>query len=96
MTPTRAPSWPWLIAGDSGGGGTLAHLAMPRFRARWTTGEPGLPAEAAWTDAGSGSGADTISIFEIRWADAPPREAVLQRLMEQAAQALDCWIANRL
>lgn len=89
----------WLIEQDSGGG-TLQHEAPPRFAAQWTTGDD--PDELAaidgpcWSDAGSSGGGDALHIYAFQWRDAPPGQAAFEALMQQAARAIDAWIAARL
>ena len=89
----------WLVEQTESGRGTLRHEAPPRFAARWTTGDD--PDELAaldgpcWTDEGSG-GADRISIYGIDWSGPAPGQDEFERLMAQAARAIDEWIAGRL
>ena len=72
----------------------VTRAVAPRFVAAWTTGE--APPGPCWTDEGSGSGDDRIHIYEIAWRDPPPDDAATRALMEDAARALDAWIARRL
>jgi hypothetical protein len=71
----------------------ITRAIAPRFVAAWTTGE--APPGPCWTDEGSG-GDDRIHIHAVAWRDPPPKEAAIRALMEDAARAIDDWIARRL
>lgn len=89
----------WIIE-QSHGSGIIRHTERPRFAARWTTGND--PDELAaieghfWTDEGSGSGEDQISIYGFEWMDPPPQQGTFETLMAEAARAIDGWLATRL
>ena len=89
----------WKIEQDQENGGRIVRTALPRFRARWTTGEdleeiaalPGL----CWSDSGSGSGEDTIHVYGFEWSRGAPDQVAFERLMDEAAREIDAWIAGR-
>jgi len=70
----------------------------PRFVAYWTSGAGEVPAPPiqCWKDAGSGDGEDSLQIFGFQWIDCRPDFAAFDRLMQEAATAIDAWIASRL
>lgn len=86
------------IQQDAAGSCRLTHHAAPRFTAFWTTGDHDAAAldGPCWSAPGSGSGEDSIHIHGVAWADTPPGQTTIDPLMEQAAQAIDDWIAHRL
>ena len=45
---------------------------------------------------GSGDGEDSLHIFGFQWIDRRPDFAAFDRLMQEAATAIDAWIASRL
>lgn len=89
------------------GGLQITHLARPRFRARWTTGE--FPVDQVrdgaffWSDEG-GSEDDTIHLYDLEWLDqvpdatgqawAPvtPSQSALPDLMAKAVMAIENYI----
>lgn len=71
----------------------ITRAKQPRFAAAWTTGE--APPGPRWTDEGSG-GDDRIHIYAVTWRDPPPDEAAIRAIMEDAARAVDAWIARQL
>jgi len=75
----------------------VTHQAPPRFVAYWTTGAGEMPAPPVpcWKDAGSG-GEDSLNIFGFQWIDPRPDFAAFDRIMQDAAKAIDAWIASRL
>lgn len=89
----------WIIEHGSSGG-TIRHEAPPRFAARWTSGDD--PDELAgiegpcWSEQGSGSGDDDIHIYGFEWPGPAPKPDEFQALMQQAATAIDEWIASKL
>ncbi|MGZ8214514.1 MAG: hypothetical protein ACXWTP_08445 [Methylosarcina sp.] len=87
----------WHIEQDAAGRGTVRHHAAPRFTAIWTSGEIDLTVIDGlfWQEAGSGSGEDSLILHGFQWTDAPPDQKAFERLMEQAARAIDEWIARR-
>ncbi len=78
------------------GGLQITHLAYPRFRARWTTGE--FPIDKVregaffWTDEG-GSPADAIHLFAFEWEEAPPHDTMVP-LMRRAVMAIENYILH--
>ena len=90
----------WNIEQDRETGGSVVHTALPRFRARWMTGDdpeeiaalPGL----CWSDPGSGSGEDVIHVYSFTWTRGVPDQAAFERLMAEAAGEIDAWVARRL
>ncbi len=88
----------WTVTIDEQSAGVVMHQGAPRFTATWTTDEAQLAAITGpcWHDDGSGDGEDAIHLFDFLWIDPPPGQAEFSALMEQAAQAIDAWIARRL
>jgi hypothetical protein len=88
----------WRFERDTEGRGMVTHQAPPRFVAYWTSGAGEVPAPPApcWHDTGSGDGEDGIHIFGFQWIDRRPDFAAFDRLMQDAAKAIDAWIASRL
>ena len=88
----------WTIE-QTASGGRIQHHARPRFTACWTTGDAADELAAldgpCWTDEGSGSGEDTIHLYGFAWHDAAPQQEAFERLMTQAARAIDRWIVAR-
>lgn len=87
----------WTIEADDAGPGTLTHHAPPRFTAQWTSGADELAAidSPCWTAEGSDD-ADALHLFGFQWTDPAPDQAGFERLMQQAAAAIDEWITGRL
>jgi hypothetical protein len=89
----------WIIA-QTKEGGTIKHTVPPFFSARWITGcdpeEVSALKGPFWSDEGTGSGEDTIYIFGFEWSDLPRMQAQFERLMRQAARAIDAWISGKL
>ena len=88
----------WIFEQDAAGRAVVKHLAPPRFAAHWTSGADGAPASPApcWKDKGSGGDEDSLHIFAFQWIDRRPDFAAFDRLMQDAATAIDAWIASRL
>lgn len=88
----------WRCERDAEGRGVVRHHATPRFVAHWTSGAGEVPAPPApcWKDQGSGSGEDSLRVFRFQWIDRPPDATTFDRLMRDAAKAIDAWIASRL
>lgn len=86
----------WTIA-TAAGTGRIQHHHTPRFTAGWTSGEADRARieGPCWTSPGSGLD-DALHLFGWTWIDPRPAPATFERLMEQAAAALDDWIAERL
>jgi len=76
----------------------VRHDAPPRFAAYWTSSADEAPAPPVpcWKDPGSGGGEDGLHIFGFQWIDRRPDFAAFDRLMQDAATAIDAWIASRL
>ena len=87
----------WTLDADDAGPGTLTHHAAPRFMARWTSGADELAGieGTGWTAKGSDDD-DALHLFGFQWTDPVPDQAGFERLMQQAAVAIDDWIAGRL
>lgn len=97
------------IEDHASGGLQITHLAQPRFRARWTTGE--FPVDRVrdgaffWSDGG-GSEDDTIHLYNLEWLDqvpdasgktwAPvrPSQSALPDLMARAVMAIENYILH--
>jgi len=88
----------WHFERDAEGRGVVKHHAPPRFVAYWTSGAGEVPAPPVqcWKDAGSGDGEDSLTLFGFQWIDRRPDFAAFDRLMQDAAKAIDAWIASRL
>ena len=88
----------WSVRRDAEGLGVVKHYAPPRFVAHWTSGADEVPAPPApcWKDAGSGDGEDSLTLFGFQWIGPRPDFAGFDRLMQDAAKAIDTWIASRL
>jgi len=88
----------WSFEQDAAGRGVVKHHATPRFSAHWTSGagEVPTPPVQCWKDEGSGDGEDGLQLFGFQWIDPAPAATALERLMQDAAQAIDAWIASRL
>jgi hypothetical protein len=86
----------WRIEVLEDGTGTIAHLAAPRFRAHWTTGLDDLASldGLCWTSEASGE-ADALTFYAFAWDNPPPAQPIFEALMQEAATALDEWIAQR-
>ncbi len=74
----------WCFERDAEGHGVVKHA--PRH----------APPVQCWKDAGSGDVEDSLHIFGFQWIDRRPDFADFDRLMQEAATAIDAWIANRL
>jgi hypothetical protein len=90
----------WNIEQDRENGGRIVRTALPRFRARWITGDDleeiaALPGPC-WSDSGSGSGEDAIHVYGFVWSRGAPDQAAFEALMREAAREIDAWIAGRL
>ena len=88
----------WSHEQETAGRSVVRHHAPPRFTAYWTSGADGAPAPGVpcWHDAGSDDGADSLHIFGIQWHDRRPDAETFDRLMQEAAKAIDDWIASLL
>ena len=86
----------WTIDAAAGTG-RIQHHHSPRFTAGWTSGEADRARieGPCWTSPGSGPD-DALHLFGWTWIDPRPAPAAFECLMEQAAAALDDWIAERL
>jgi len=87
----------WRFERDAEGRGMVTHQAPPRFIAYWTSGAGEMPAPPVqcWKDTGSG-GEDSLNIFGFQWIDPRPDFTAFDRIMQDAAKAIDAWIASRL
>ena len=94
----------WKIEQDQENGGRIVRTALPRFRARWTTGDdrggPGRtwrrsPPCPACAGAIRGAGAGRTPSTSTDSSGAPDQVA-FERLMDEAAREIDAWIAGRL
>jgi hypothetical protein len=88
----------WNFEQDEAGRNVIQHNALPRFRAHWTSGaDPDLaPLELFWRDSGSAEGDDCLHLYGLTWLDPPPDQPALERLMKEAAGAIEAWIVARL
>jgi hypothetical protein len=84
----------WRFEQDAQGRSVVRHRAPPRFTAYWTSGAE-APAADGWRDPGSGDDQDSLHLFGFRWIDPAPEGAAFDRLMREAATAIDAWIASR-
>jgi hypothetical protein len=87
----------WTIDGGSAGTGRVIHHATPRFTAQWTSGATELERidGLCWTAEG-GSDDDALHLFDIVWLDPAPDQAGFEKLMHNAATAIDEWITGRM
>ena len=87
----------WSLEQDAAGRGVVKHHATPRFSALWTScaAIEAAPPEADWSDAGSGED-DRLHLFGFAWSDPLPDAEGFERLMQEAAKAIDAWIESRL
>ena len=86
----------WSFEQDTAGRSVVHHNAAPRFTALWTSGDDDLPGtdELIWSDPGSGDGTDSLHVFGFEWHDREPDPVSFERLMQEAAKAIDAWIAS--
>ncbi len=87
----------WTIDEGEAGRGEITHLAAPRFTAQWTSGAAELAGidGPCWTAEG-GDEDDALHIFGFSWTDPAPDQAGFERLMRQAAAAIDDWISGQM
>jgi hypothetical protein len=87
----------WSFEQDAAGRSVIRHNALPRFSAYWTSGAVKItpPLEPYWSDAGSGED-DCLHLYGFQWIDTRPDDKAFDRLMQEAAKAIDSWIASRL
>ena len=87
----------WSFEEDAGGRSVLKHKALPRFSAHWTSGTAKEAAllDPCWSDAGSGED-DQLHLYGFQWIDTRPDDKAFDLLMQEAAKALDAWIASSL
>ncbi len=88
----------WRFEQDAAGRGVVKHHAPPRFVAHWTSGAADMaaPNVQCWSDAGSGDGEDSLHILGFQWIDSQPDAMTFERLMQDAAKAIDEWITSSL
>jgi hypothetical protein len=89
----------WIIEPDASGNATviISHRKTPRFSALWSTG-PEIPegiTGLCWSDEGSGN-EDQIHIHSFDWMEGPPDQKSFEKLMNEAFQAIDEWIAQQM
>ena len=86
----------WRIECNNKGICTVTHEAQPRFTAKWTSGRKAAVklTGGCWTDRATGE--DDIQIFDFKWIDRPPRRGEFNKLIREAANAIDGWIASEL
>ena len=87
----------WTIEEGDAGRGRVSHTAAPRFMALWTSGADELADidGPCWISESSGDD-DALHIFGFIWTDPAPEQAGFDRLMRQAAAAIDEWISERM
>ena len=89
----------WIIE-QTDEGGTIRHNSLPRFSARWTTGEKTEELSSiegsCFTDKGSGDGEDSIHIYGFQWASEPPKQTKFDKLMREAVLQIDDFISRSL
>ncbi|MDH5573411.1 MAG: hypothetical protein OEY89_16735 [Gammaproteobacteria bacterium] len=75
---------------------TITHIGKPGFTAHWFSGEPDFENISGlfWYEGNSGSGDDTLLIFDFEWHNGAPDQAVFEKLMKSAESALDAWISK--
>lgn len=94
----------WHIENCEGTFGGIEHLIEPRFSASWQWGiarhlgytdVKWLPPDV-WMDADAGDEEERLYIYNFDWRGQPPPERdALRRLMLDASQQLDLWIAEK-
>ena len=87
----------WQIGVRDDGSGIIAHQALPRFSARWSSGLEDLADldGLVWFDEGHDA-EDALVLHDFNFEGAPPDQATFETLMQAAVAALDTWIAERL
>ncbi|WP_424991300.1 hypothetical protein [Fluviibacterium sp. S390] len=89
----------WRIDNLPDGGLMIEHLAVPRFTARWTTGE--FPIDQVrdgaffWTDEG-GSPEDAIHLYGFAWEDVVPGGEAFEQLMARVVFMIEASIIGGL
>ena len=87
----------WSIEFCENGLNTISYDGMDSFSAHWTTGdneEPPSKDQIHFTDYATGE--DNIRIFDIRWNDISPTGEKFRKLIKNAANMIDEYIACRL
>ncbi|MEE9398522.1 MAG: hypothetical protein V3V31_16105 [Methylococcales bacterium] len=77
--------------------GKISHTAAPRFTAAWDIGPHVLAcvSGSCWTSEGTGDD-DQLHIYSFSWDDPAPGQDGFERLMQQAAGAIDRFITEGL
>ena len=87
----------WTIDAGNAGPGTLTHHAAPRFTAHWTSGADELAGiDGPCWSADSSDDEDALHLFGFHWTDPAPDQAGFERLMQQAAAAVEEELARLL
>lgn len=86
----------WRIECNDKGICTITHEAPPRFTANWTSGRKAAVklTGGCWTDRATGE--DDIHFHGFKWIDRPPTRKEYRGLIQEAARAVDGWIASRV
>jgi hypothetical protein len=76
----------------------ITYTGQPAFKANWLSGEPEFENITGlfWYDENSENGDDSLLIFDFEWRNGAPEQAVFEKLMKSAGNALDDWISARL
>lgn len=89
----------WIVGEDAyaeaGDDYFIVYQDNPRFVARWdfAADDGGLDGEV-FEFEGEQAGDDSLFIYGLVWIDAPPEDTDVERLMEEAAEAIDFWLVN--
>ena len=89
----------WIVGEDAyaedGDDYFIVYQDSPRFVARWdfAADDGGLDGEV-FEFEGEQAGDDSLFIYGLVWIDAPPEDTDVERLMEEAAEAVDFWLAS--
>ena len=89
----------WIVGEDAyaeaGDDYFIVYQDNPRFVARWdfAADDGGLDGEV-FEFEGEQAGDDSLFIYGLVWIDAPPEDTDVERLMEEAAEAVDFWLAS--
>lgn len=89
----------WSIEPDTSGSasGKISHHKNPEFLALWDTGSEISPdiSGLCWSDDGSGN-EDPIHIHNFDWTGGSPDQKSFEKLMNEAVQIIDEWIAKQM
>ena len=73
----------------------IVYQDSPRFVARWDfAADDGDFDGEVFEFEGEQAGDDSLFIYGLVWIDAPPEDTDAERLMEEAAEAIEFWLAN--